>query len=226
MRFKGNSPSLIQLFKNRIVSMNRILNLIFVLSIATLFSCGSTSSIRAFQSGVASWYGPGFHGKQTANGERFNQNDLTAAHKTLPFNTIVRVVNLDNGKSVNVRINDRGPYAKNRIIDLSKEAGDRVGMMSTGTANVRLFLVRGNVNEVNRVADSKEIFTVQVASFNDVRSAEDKSATIKGSWIKSYRVDGQVVFRVYVGKFRNKADAADLARKLKRDGISGFVKQV
>nr|WP_244645664.1 septal ring lytic transglycosylase RlpA family protein [Salinarimonas ramus] len=86
----------------------------------------------------ASWYGPGFHGRKTANGERFDQNDLTAAHKTLPFGTQVRVTNVANGKSVVVRINDRGPFVRGREIDLSKGAAAAVGMLGSGVAQVRL----------------------------------------------------------------------------------------
>jgi rare lipoprotein A len=199
---------------------------IFVFAAILSASCASTGSMRSFQSGVASWYGPGFHGKQTANGERFNQDDLTAAHKTLPFNTLVRVVNVDNGKSVVVRINDRGPYAKNRIIDLSREAAKKIDMLNSGTARVRLFLVRGNEREVNARANSDELFAVQVASFNDSKSAEAKASTIKNAWVKSYKVDGKTVFRVYVGRFSSKDAAADHARRLQRDGIDGFVKQI
>lgn len=87
-------------------------------------------------SGVASWYGPGFHGRTTANGERYNMNDMTAAHKTLKFGTKVRVTNKNNGKSVVVRINDRGPYVGSRIIDLSKSAAQAIDMIGSGTAGV------------------------------------------------------------------------------------------
>src|SRR6185369_7315123 len=83
---------------------------------------------KPIQTGAASWYGPGFHGKRTANGERFNTHALTAAHKTLPFGTKVRVTNEQTGKSVVVRINDRGPYAHGRVIDLSKAAAEAVGL--------------------------------------------------------------------------------------------------
>lgn len=88
--------------------------------------------------GMASWYGPGFHGRSSANGERFNQYAMTAAHKSLPFGTRVRVTNLNNGLSVVVRINDRGPYVRSRVIDLSAGAAQQIGMMSTGTAPVKL----------------------------------------------------------------------------------------
>lgn len=206
------------------VSPQSLLIVVFVAILSA--SCASTGSMRAFQTGVASWYGPGFHGKLTANGERFNQDDLTAAHKTLPFNTLVRVVNIDNGKSVVVRINDRGPYAKNRIIDLSREAAKKIDMLGSGTARVRLFIVQGNEREANTRANSDELFAVQVASFNDVKSAEAKASTIKNAWVKSYKVDGKTVFRVYVGRFSSKNAAAEHARRLKRDGIDGFVKQI
>jgi rare lipoprotein A (peptidoglycan hydrolase) len=90
------------------------------------------------QRGKASWYGPGFAGRKTANGERFNPNQLTAAHKKLPFNTTLRVTNLDNGKSVIVRINDRGPFVGSRIIDLSKAAAKKIGLIATGTGMVEI----------------------------------------------------------------------------------------
>ncbi len=90
------------------------------------------------KTGIASWYGPKFHRKRTANGERFNKYDMTAAHPTLPMPSIVRVTNLENGKSVKVRINDRGPFARNRIIDLSKKAAQKLDMIGQGTARVRV----------------------------------------------------------------------------------------
>ena len=93
---------------------------------------------RVIGTGVASYYGGRFHGRRTASGERFNQNALTAAHRTLPFGTRVRVVHVRSGRSVVVRINDRGPVSRRRIIDLSKGAARRLGMVRSGTARVRL----------------------------------------------------------------------------------------
>ncbi len=90
------------------------------------------------QQGVASWYGPGFHGRRTASGERFNQHDLTAAHKKLPLGTRVVVTNLRNGKSVEVEINDRGPYVRGRILDLSRAAAEQIDMKHSGVTPVRL----------------------------------------------------------------------------------------
>jgi rare lipoprotein A len=88
------------------------------------------------QCGGASWYGPGFHGKKAASGERFNQNAVTAAHRSLPFGTVVKVVDQRTGKSVTVTINDRGPFHKGRIIDLSKAAATKLGFRNAGTTKV------------------------------------------------------------------------------------------
>ena len=90
------------------------------------------------ETGVASWYGKKFHGRKTASGERYNQNKMTAAHKTLPFGTRVRVKNLENGKSASVVINDRGPFTKGRVIDVSRAAARKLDMVNSGTARVRI----------------------------------------------------------------------------------------
>lgn len=97
-----------------------------------------TAAVMKAVSGSASWYGGKFHGRKTANGERFNMNDLTAAHRTLPFGTRVRVTNEANGRSVVVRINDRGPYHGNRVIDLSRKAAESVGLLGRGVGRVKL----------------------------------------------------------------------------------------
>ena len=95
------------------------------------------------QEGIASWYGPGFHGKSTSSGEIFNQNAMTAAHPILPFQSEIEVTNLRNGRSIVVRINDRGPFTDSRIIDLSKAAATKLDIIGTGTARVRLRHVGG-----------------------------------------------------------------------------------
>jgi rare lipoprotein A len=105
--------------------------------ILTLTTAAGAQSLE----GQASWYGPGFHGRQTANGETFNQNALTAAHPSLPFGTEVRVTYASTGESVVVRINDRGPYAHGRVIDLSREAADEIGLLNAGVGEVRLEVV-------------------------------------------------------------------------------------
>lgn len=95
-----------------------------------------------YEVGIASWYGPGFDGNYTANGEIYDMNAVSAAHKTLPFGTIVRVVDLETGRSIAVRINDRGPFIEGRIIDLSKGAAAQFGMIEKGITKVGLRIVR------------------------------------------------------------------------------------
>lgn len=105
---------------------------------------GAPVQVAQILTGSASWYGPKFHGRLTANGERFNMDDLTAAHRTLPFGTRVRVTNNSTGKAVIVRINDRGPFHGNRVIDLSRQAAKSIGLMSRGVGNVKIEVL-GNV---------------------------------------------------------------------------------
>ncbi|WP_368744684.1 septal ring lytic transglycosylase RlpA family protein, partial [Desertibaculum subflavum] len=95
------------------------------------------------ETGIASWYGPGFHGKSTANGETYDQNELTAAHQTLPMPSFVRVTNLENGRSIVVRVNDRGPFANGRIIDMTRRGSQLLGFHERGTARVRVQAVPG-----------------------------------------------------------------------------------
>lgn len=117
-----------------------LLVLIVIIIGAFLSSCAKQMAVRPTFSttGLASWYGPRFHGKRTASGERYNQNALTAAHKTLPFGTMVRVINLANDREIIVRINDRGPFVRGRIIDLSRKAAKELAMTRSGTARVRI----------------------------------------------------------------------------------------
>tara|TARA_Y100000817_G_scaffold77108_1_gene59357 strand:- start:555 stop:1010 length:456 start_codon:yes stop_codon:yes gene_type:complete len=105
------------------------------------------SKHKKIYKGVASWYGPNFHGKLTANGEVYDQYGVTAAHKELPLNTIARVTNLDNDKSIILRINDRGPYAKNRILDCSYGAAKKLDFLNQGTANVKIEIIEFGDNE-------------------------------------------------------------------------------
>lgn len=106
------------------------------------------------KTGIASWYGPNFHGKKTANGEIFDQNELTAAHKTLPLPSIVRVTNLENGRSLIVRVNDRGPYAHSRIIDMSKRSAELLGFKKQGVAKVRVEVMEAESKKIANIAKS------------------------------------------------------------------------
>lgn len=115
------------------------------------------------QTGIASWYGPGFHGRLTANGERYNMHAMTAAHRTLQMPSVVLVENLDNNKSVIVRVNDRGPYIDGRIIDLSKKAADILGLQKKGLANVRVTVLPDASRELGAMAKRK----VNVGAMDD-----------------------------------------------------------
>jgi len=110
------------------------------LSLCAALPAQANDKVEALKTitGPASWYGSKFHGRTTANGERYNMNAMTAAHKTLPFGTKVRVTNQRTGKAVTVRINDRGPFVGNRVIDLSRGAAQAVGMISQGVASVKI----------------------------------------------------------------------------------------
>lgn len=119
------------------------LSIIFILFFASCEVTGSTDLTQGeyYETGIASWYGDNFHGGSTASGETYDMHDLTAAHKSLPFDTIVRVKNLRNGTEVTVRINDRGPFVEGRVIDLSRQAAERIGITTTGLTDVDLYIL-------------------------------------------------------------------------------------
>lgn len=191
----------------------------------------STSSLptkkgELIETGVASWYGPNFNGRLTANGETFDMNGISAAHRTLPFNTEVIVINEDNGKSIRVRINDRGPYAKDRIIDLSKGAAEAVEMIGPGTANVKLYLVKGDLKN-SRVTNLKvPTYTVQLGSYNDLESANIQAEKINGSRVETLSYKSATVYRIYFGIYTDRSKAEGEMKSLKRKGFNGFVKQI
>ncbi len=109
------------------------------------------------ETGIASWYGPKFDGKPTANGETFDMNELSAAHRTLPMPSMVRVVNLDNGRSLALRVNDRGPFARGRIIDVSRRAAQLLGFRYRGTARVRVEMMAGESRRLAALAGRGDI---------------------------------------------------------------------
>ncbi|MDX1587051.1 MAG: septal ring lytic transglycosylase RlpA family protein [Balneolaceae bacterium] len=203
-----------------------------------LSSCGTTERAskpvsypdagagEVIEEGVASWYGPNFHGKLTANGERYDMYGLTAAHRTLPFNTLLRVENKTNGESVVVRINDRGPFAKNRIIDLSRKAAEEIDMIGNGTAPVKLVLLEGDLENA-RTSDLKTAtYTVQLGSFQSEEGAFELSRKIKGSRVEEIPLNNRTVYRVYYGIYIDKEEAERNMQQLRSDGYSGYVKQI
>ena len=159
------------------------------------------------QQGVASWYGPDFHGKLTSNGEVYNMNSLTAAHKTLPFNSVVLVTHRESGKSVTVRINDRGPFVGDRIIDLSYGAANKLGITETGTAPVSLRVIKGAKASPPRNAigtsAKKGIYSVQVGVFEDLDNAKIISHQFDNSRIFAVKQSDRKLYKVLVGKYSN-----------------------
>jgi len=175
--------------------------------------------------GTASWYGPNFHGKFTSNSERYNMYAMTAAHKTLPMNTIVKVTNRRNGLSTVVRINDRGPFVSNRIIDLSKAAAKKLNMISTGTAPVILEILGFETKGRKIIPTKKELkkstqtqaiggFALQIGSFSKIEGAlatQEKYNNTDGytTIIKDTEVAGKRSFKVWLRGFRSEKEARD-----------------
>ena len=175
------------------------------------------------EEGIASWYGPGFHGKLTANGERYDMHGMTAAHRILPFGTRVRVTNLENGKSIVVRINDRGPFARDRIIDLTRTGAQRIGMLTQGTARVRLE-TQGQVKGLHG-GDLSGSFYVQVGAFANKSNAEALAAKIRRPGWSSRVVwsEQSSLWRVQAGPFASLHKAEGGADALSAEFPSAFV---
>ncbi len=170
--------------------------------------------------GIASWYGPGFHGKRTSNQEVYNMNALTAAHKTLPFGTRVRIHNLDNGLKTVVRINDRGPFVNNRIIDLSRRAAKAIGMLKKGTARVRVTAL-GPIGKKPGVSPSKPFkkFSIQAAVFKLKNNARAFQRSLTNSRVQAVFRKGQKLYRVLVGKYSNYKDALKGRQRIRNKGF-------
>lgn len=169
------------------------------------------------QKGFASWYGPGFHGRRTANGERYDMNALTAAHPSLPFGTRIAVRNVRTGKSVTVRINDRGPFSKSRILDLSYAAAREVGMIGPGTAFVEIYPLKpGETTAPPR-------FTVQVAAFSERERAIAYQQELARIYPETVVHSDGTWNRVQVGAFDERDKAESLRRELAVIGMNSVV---
>lgn len=173
------------------------------------------------EEGNASWYGLPFNGRRASNGEIYDMNKLTAAHRTLPFETVVRVTNLNNGKTTTVRITDRGPFVDNRIIDLSQAAAREIESIGPGVVPVRLEVL-GNVDV------SAGFFTVQVGAFreraNAERLRERLSASYSPIFIQQIEAAQNSFYRVRVGKISGEEAAQQYADQLRsKEGFTPFV---
>lgn len=175
--------------------------------------------------GRASWYGPNFHGKKTSNGESYNMWQMTAAHKTLPMNTVLRVTNKNNGRSVVVRINDRGPFVNSRIIDLSKKAASELDMLKAGTAPVRLEVLgfnRKGQTKITKTSMQKDVkektigkYALQIGSFSKIEGAisyQERYNNTSGRYktvIKDIENGNQRLFKVLLTGFGGEEEARD-----------------
>jgi rare lipoprotein A len=180
------------------------------------------SAIGYVEEGVASWYGPDFHGGRTATGETYDMNAMTGAHPTLPLPTWVRVTNLDNGRSVVVRLNDRGPFAKDRVIDLSRAAAEQLDMVRKGTARVEVrSLASGSA--VTAAPAAGPAYYAQAGAFSsranaDALAARLTAAGIAGVSVAESTVDGRTVFRVRAGPAAGFAEFDALAERMRLAG--------
>ena len=176
--------------------------------------------------GVASWYGKKFHGKLTSNGERYDMYRMTAAHRTLPLPTKVKVTNLENNKSVILRVNDRGPFVKNRVIDVSMRAAERLGFKEEGTAKVivryfseapvydkygNLLTKKNNIiNKVDIYSPQKKIhmknYSLLIGSFQDKKNVENIKSKLEGFGglsVEKNKVNGKILYKIILGPYKN-----------------------
>lgn len=195
---------------------------ILMLSLLLLFFVASCASIsqgpRAWEDpsgerGLASWYGHPYHGRRTSNGEVYDMHQLTAAHREIPLGSWVEVVNLNNGRSLTVRVNDRGPFVDGRIIDLSYASAQLLGVVGPGTAPVRVRLMQPPPQ-----APGPARYSVQVASFvaepNALALKTELEQKVSGVYLVKAAIDGEIYHRVRVGQFASHAEAKTAAERL------------
>jgi rare lipoprotein A len=204
-----------------------------------LIFCQICVFTEAQEAGVASFYHDYFTGKVTASGERYDPNKLTAAHKSLPIGTMIRVTNLENDKSVIVRINDRGPYVRNRILDLSKSAAVQLGLIQNGYARVSYSIIESDIVQVRdtfteqlpddrfyvvNVLDTsvKMGYGVKLGSFDDPKLAFIVSKELKNkynatAYIQTVRLIRGVLYRIFVGNYTTQEEAEQLRSLIKKN---------
>lgn len=212
--------------------------------------CGGKSKVRlppptparlgATERGTASWYGDPYHGRRTSNGEVYDMDKLTAAHLSLPFHTVVRVRNLANNRTVDVRINDRGPFVKGRLIDLSHKAAHLLKIIGPGTARVELTVIKTPAMAAgpppvptlppstagSTPCNAAGGYAVQVGSFAQRENADKLAGSLPpplSPTVLEARANGSVLYRVLVGGSLSHSEAGALLQRLRRDSMNGFV---
>ena len=188
------------------------------------FPPGARAPIGYEETGAASWYGNPYHGRRAAGGEVYDMNQMTAAHRTLPFDTWLVVENLDNGRTAEVRINDRGPFVGDRILDLSYAAARVLGSTGPGVIKVRLQVIAGPASPASR----ERVFTIQVGAF----STQERAAALQRqlpstdaavSSVQAAGLGARTIYRVRVGRFTGRAEAEEHARRLSALGHAVIV---
>lgn len=183
--------------------------------------------VRYFKKGIASWYGPGFHGRKTATGEIFNMYEMTAAHKTLPIPSYAEVTNLANNKTVVVRINDRGPYVGNRVLDLSYAAAKKLGIQGGGTGKVEIKTISPlqALPHIQKTAESqhKKVF-MQVGSFGSQKKALKLHQKLAAGHLPEPKIvtaknKSNTVYKVQLGPINSQQKANQLSSQLAHLGI-------
>jgi len=213
--------------------------LAIVLVVVLMVSCSSTGSRadrgRSLGYKTASWYGPGFNGKRTASGEVYDMNAFTCAHKKMPFGNRLRIVNPENGRSVVVTVNDRGPFVRGRDIDLSRAAAIKLDVIEKGTARVKVYYLDRDMRYASYLKDGKvgsstaagrgsgaSAYTIQVASFRERDNAmylRDGLALVHDRvYVLEKWINGNRYYRVRVGKFGSENKALKYARSLAYEG--------
>lgn len=193
----------------------------FLLIIATLLLAPLFCEV--YKTGVtASYYAEDFHGKRTSNGERFNMNDYTCAHKSLPFDTILKVTNLANGKTCEVRVNDRGPFVASREIDLSKAAAIKLGMIGSGTTKVKLEIVKKGPNTKLSQQTAASASKIMAKLGGTSATSSNSKTSIKS---KPANLAPGTYWDIQLGAFSSKENAKAFARKLSKAGFTNIVLQ-
>ena len=179
---------------------------------------------RFREEGLASWYGEEYHGRKTANGETYDMYAMIAAHRILPFNAFVRVINMENGKRAELRINDRGPFIPGRIIDLSQSGARVIGILETGTARVSVEVIGFTGSGIPSL---EGIFAIQVGAFVEKENAQRFRDQLQKKYsnvhIVLWESNLKRFYRVRLGSFRAEAEARRYGETLQRDNLSGFV---
>lgn len=174
------------------------------------------------ESGIASWYGNPYHGRRAANGEIYDMEKLTAAHRTYPFETWVRVRNLSNNRTVDVRIQDRGPFIRGRIIDLSRAAAREIDLLGPGITKVRLTVIA----PPKHIERQRELFAIQVGAFQDRARAlalQEEMQRRLGAARIIERAGEITMYRVLAGEYEDETHAEAAAIEIRSAGATGFV---